>query len=290
MKGGGAEKKAAAELPGSVSCQRPDTSPGATPLRRPSPAPAGGRAPRGHCLARVPTYGSDRGHHPCARIRGAPGRKAEKLGEDLASRTSSNAPLTHRRRKGRRGASARLGWMDALGVRGVPCAAVEGRWPFAPGLGMEKARPRPGASFISGLPGGGVRCGPPFPTLRAPTTTGYGPRTKISLPPDRSPGTGDPDWGPSRIVPAPALPVGARAGSLRAAPGSPAAARLGDRGASSRRGRARRRLHDLKLHRELQGQPRWRRRRPRRGLLLLPPPPPPPPPLHHGGGPGGIQT
>lgn len=92
-------------------------------------------------------------------------------------------------------------------------------------------------------------------------------------------------------MPAPALPEGARAGSLRAAPGSPTTARLGGGGASSRRGRARRRFRDLKLHRELQGQPRWRRRRPRRGLLLLPPPPsPPPPPPHHGGGPGGNQT
>lgn len=93
-------------------------------------------------------------------------------------------------------------------------------------------------------------------------------------------------------MPAPALPEGARAGSLRAAPGSPTTARLGDGGASSRRGRAQRRFRDLKLHRELQGQPRWRRRRPRRGLLLLlpPPPPPPPPPPHHGGGPGGSLT
>lgn len=147
-----------------------------------------------------------------------------------------------------------------------------------------------GASLISGLPGGVSGAALRFPTLRAPTTTEYRPRAKIGLPPNRSPGTRVPDWGPSRIVPAPALPVGARAGSLRAAPGSPAAARLGDTGASSRRGRARRRFHDLKLHRELQGQPRWRRRRPRRGLLLLPPPPPPPPLLHHGGGPGGIQT
>lgn len=138
-------------------------------------------------------------------------------------------------------------------------------------------------------PGPSVRCGPRFPTLGAPATA-HRPRAEIGLPPGRW-GPGTRGWGPSRIVPAPALPEGARAGSLRAAPGSPATARLGDGGASSRRGRARRRFHDLKLHRELQGQPRWRRRRPRRGLLLLPPPPsPPPPPSHHGGGPGGIST
>lgn len=67
---------------------------------------------------------------------------------------------------------------------------------IAPGLGMEKARPRPGASWMSGLPGGVSGAALRSATLRAPTATEYRPRAKIGLPPDRSPGTGDPDCSP----------------------------------------------------------------------------------------------
>lgn len=76
--------------------------------------------------------------------------------------------------------------VDSLGVRGVPSPGAEGRWPFAPGLGMEKAPPGRGASPGPGLPG---RCQvrPQSPTLGAPSTTARRPRLR----PAPRPTTGD---------------------------------------------------------------------------------------------------
>lgn len=91
---------------------------------------------------------------PALGSREAPGQKDEKLGRGLRPQDLLRHPLTNRCRKGK--GSLAFAWVDSLGVRGVPSADVEGRWPFAPGLCIERALPGRGASFSGpGLPAPG---------------------------------------------------------------------------------------------------------------------------------------
>lgn len=158
---------------------------GATPPARPSPSqevkPSRGIVWPGSLLTTqiaspVPALGS----------REAPGRSADRLGRGLRSQHLLHCPLPNWCRKGK--GSLASAWVDSLGVRGVPSADVDGRWPSAPGLCIEGALPGRGASGSGpGLP---ARAGLSGAALR-PQPSGHrqrqhtGPRTEPGLPPDR---------------------------------------------------------------------------------------------------------
>lgn len=227
---------------------------------------------------------------PALGSRKAPGQKAEKLGEDFEDLLQPSPTNWCRKGKG----SLAFAWVDSLGVRGVPSAGVEGRWPFAPGLRIEKALPRRGASSSGhGFPArSGCQVRPSVPNPRGTINDSPQAPGETGLPPDRRDQGAGLGPEPHRARPRPTWggPGGVAKGHSR----------------EPRDGAARRRRRLVSPGQSSAAVSRPQTPSGATGTAPLaaaeaatgPPPPPPtasssllpPPPPHHGGGPGGSQT
>lgn len=150
----------------------------------------GGEALPGHCLAGVPIYHSDRLHHPCTGTSQSPRAASPQAGRGLGFQDLHRHRLTNWCRRGK-GSLAWLGWIlqgSATSLR--PVSKGGGHLRQACVLKEPYQGEGPPSRALDSEPGPGVRCGPQFPTLGAPSTTAHRPQTETDLPPDRrGPGT-----------------------------------------------------------------------------------------------------
>lgn len=135
--------------------------------------------------------------HPSAVVSVSPRAEKKTLRQDLISGTFSKAPLPTWVKQRRKPASVRVG---SSVVRGVPSAGAGERWPSERFASHQKALPERGASLSCQ-----VRPATPNPRGTGGHRAQAAGQRQLPAPPLR---TRQPGQGPSRILPAPALPEG----------------------------------------------------------------------------------